>query len=339
MKLVLKFVICILLTGTIFFTACKKEKPVSSVVTPPPNPTSSNKPPVANAGADQTVFLPQDTVELNGTASYDPDGSITKFHWNKISGNYFFNISQPDSAKTVIQFLRLGEYVFQLEVTDNKGATSKATVKVIVKDNPAPTHTVKAKVLEYGTDLPVAGVILKVCTALNSSNDCGSDYLSLTTDANGECFFQANKFLYGGTLKDGYFGNIFMPCFYTYYRNDTLLDIHIDDYWTADSFIVRIVPKTDFTLHIVDSSLRGPDAGNYLNSEVIFNSCSIGGLWMGFLRRGIDTTIRVHSYYGNTTSVFTVGYDPDDGGFPMNVLYQQQRFIANGNNTIVNITY
>ncbi|MES1223261.1 MAG: hypothetical protein ABUT20_47645, partial [Bacteroidota bacterium] len=237
-------------------------------------------------------------------------------------------------------FLRLGEYVFQLEVTDNNGVISKATVKVIVRDNPVPTHNIKAKVVEYGTDLPIAGVTLTVCTSLNSSNNCGGNYLSLTTDANGECFFQANKFLYGDVLKDGFFGNIHMPCFYTYYRNGILLNLNNgDDYRTSDSFVVRIVPKTDFTLHIIDSSLRGPLEGNYLTADVSFNQCGIGGLLGANLRKGIDTTIQFHSYYGNANYVFTVGYELNDGGFPMNILNQQQKYIAKGNNTTLNIIY
>src|SRR5688572_12610050 len=45
-----------------------------------------NKPPFANAGRDAVVVLPQDSFLLDGTASYDPDGTIDKYSWSKISG-------------------------------------------------------------------------------------------------------------------------------------------------------------------------------------------------------------------------------------------------------------
>jgi len=344
MKALLKSVACILLiAATLFFSACKKEMPGSASINPPPNPISSNKPPVANAGSDQTIFLPDDTAVLNGTLSLDPEGGIIKYFWSKLSGPVILgptNIDHADSSVLTIKFITLGEYIFQLQVTDDKGMTSRDTVIVFLKNNPAPTRIVKARVLEYGTDLPLAGAILKVCTSPRSYNSCAANYLSLITNTNGECFFEANLFLYGDVLKDGYFGNIHMPCFYTYYRNDTLLNLNNGyDYRTADSFIVRIVPKTDFSLHIIDSSLRGPIEGNYLTADVSFNLCGVGGLLGVNLRKGIDTTIQFHSYYGNTNYFFTIGYERDDGGFPINILKQQQNYIVKGSNTTLKIIY
>ncbi|MES1222952.1 MAG: hypothetical protein ABUT20_46095, partial [Bacteroidota bacterium] len=96
MKQVLNPGVCYLLMAVvIFFTTCKKEKIVSIPTSSAPNQTPVNKPPVANAGTDQNIFLPLDTAELNGTASFDPDGSIIKFQWSKVSGD-FSTISQTD---------------------------------------------------------------------------------------------------------------------------------------------------------------------------------------------------------------------------------------------------
>ena len=334
MKVILKFGTFVFLSVSfIFIVSCKKEKQSSRL--PVAVSDSINKPPKANAGSDQTVFLPTDTAELNGTASVDPDGSIIQYRWTKLSGDRY-SIMQPNAAKAIIKLLVLGEYIFQLEVTDNKGAISKDTVKVIVKDNPAALHSIKALVLEFGSGLPVAGARLMICTSLTANNTCAGNYLSLVTDAKGECSFQANQFRYGWVEIPEYWQNIFEPCFVSYFRNDTLLDFN--DY-TADSFVVRIVPKTDFSIHIIDSSLRGPLVGNYLWGDVSFNACSVLGVLGANLRRGIDTIIRFHGYYGNCTYTFTVGYEPDDGGFPMNVLTQKQGYIAKGNNTTLRITY
>jgi len=42
----------------------------------------SNQPPIANAGADQTITLPTNIVNLDGSASTDPDNKrIRGMQW------------------------------------------------------------------------------------------------------------------------------------------------------------------------------------------------------------------------------------------------------------------
>lgn len=50
------------------------------------------KPPKSNAGLDQVITLPTDSVLLDGTTSSDPDGMISEWLWTKISGPASFNI-------------------------------------------------------------------------------------------------------------------------------------------------------------------------------------------------------------------------------------------------------
>jgi len=106
-------------------TSCKKESSCEGC-------NSSNKPPIAVTGQDQLITLPTDSVLLNGTASYDPDGSITAWYWTKISGPASFRINRPDSATTVVSMLVQGIYQFELKVTDDKGAVAKDTLQVTV---------------------------------------------------------------------------------------------------------------------------------------------------------------------------------------------------------------
>ncbi|SEA57830.1 Alpha/beta hydrolase family protein [Chitinophaga terrae (ex Kim and Jung 2007)] len=91
-----------------------------------------NQPPVANAGADITITLPVNTTNLDGSASSDPDGSISKWSWVKVSGPAGGNISSAGSAKTAITGLQQGAYVYQLTVTDNSNESASATVTVTV---------------------------------------------------------------------------------------------------------------------------------------------------------------------------------------------------------------
>ena len=70
----------------------------------------ANKPPVANAGSDFNITLPVNSVNLNATASTDPDGSITTYLWTKLSGPSQFNLGNSGSATTTASNLAAGVY-------------------------------------------------------------------------------------------------------------------------------------------------------------------------------------------------------------------------------------
>ena len=78
--------------------------------------------------------MPIDSVLLDGSGSSDPDGTITKLLWTKISGPASFNIIKPSDSTTNVKTLASGTYQFELKVTDNGGLSAKDTVQVIVKD-------------------------------------------------------------------------------------------------------------------------------------------------------------------------------------------------------------
>ncbi|MEO6637127.1 MAG: PKD domain-containing protein, partial [Ginsengibacter sp.] len=94
-----------------------------------------NIPPVADAGADQVITLPLNTITLKGVGT-DADGTITSYAWTKISGSSSFAITNPAKASTTVTGLKQGVYKFELQVTDNAGATAVDTMQVLV--NPAP---------------------------------------------------------------------------------------------------------------------------------------------------------------------------------------------------------
>ena len=90
-----------------------------------------NQPPVANAGSDQTITLPTNSVTVSGSGS-DADGTVVSYVWTKISGPSSYNIVNPTSAVTAINGLVQGVYQFQLTVTDNNGATGTDIMQVTV---------------------------------------------------------------------------------------------------------------------------------------------------------------------------------------------------------------
>ena len=124
-----------------------------------------NRPPVANAGADQTTTLPANTAVLSGTGSNDPDGTITTYAWSKISGPNTGTIATANTVTTNVTGLTQGVYRFRLQVTDNSGATAADTVQVTV--NAAPNQP---PVVSAGADqtiaLPINSVVLS-----GSAND------------------------------------------------------------------------------------------------------------------------------------------------------------------------
>ena len=92
----------------------------------------TNHPPNANAGADQTITLPTNAVNLDGSGSTDPENNLTAYAWTKISGPNSFNIVNSTAVQTQVTTLIQGTYQFELKVTDALGLFSKDTMQVIV---------------------------------------------------------------------------------------------------------------------------------------------------------------------------------------------------------------
>jgi hypothetical protein len=85
-------------------------------------------PPVANAGADQSITTSTATLTGSGVGS---GSTIVGYLWTKISG-IGGNITSQTSATTGLTGLNVGTYVFRLTVTDNLGATATDDIQVIV---------------------------------------------------------------------------------------------------------------------------------------------------------------------------------------------------------------
>ena len=131
-----------LVEGTYIFRLYVKDNRKSSdddtvQVTVARAPLSTNKPPRAMAGNTQSITFPENSVTLNGSASYDQDGTITRYKWSFISGPQQFEITNPDAPVTIVKGLVIGVYAFQLQVFDNKEWSWSDTVSVIVKEVPA----------------------------------------------------------------------------------------------------------------------------------------------------------------------------------------------------------
>jgi len=87
--------------------------------------------PVANAGADQTVHLPESFFVLSGSGTTQR-GNVTNYNWTQVSGPNASTIDNASSATTSVAGFIAGTYSFQLEVTNSFGLTAKDTVIINV---------------------------------------------------------------------------------------------------------------------------------------------------------------------------------------------------------------
>ncbi|NXY86509.1 K319L protein, partial [Alcedo cyanopectus] len=91
-------------------------------------------PPVANAGPNQVITLPQNSITLYGNQSTD-DHSIVSYEW-LLSPNSKGKVMEMQGVRTpVLQLsaMQEGDYTYQLIVTDSAGHQSTAEVTVIVQ--------------------------------------------------------------------------------------------------------------------------------------------------------------------------------------------------------------
>jgi hypothetical protein len=161
----LKIVFIILLTGVLAYISCKKEYSCE-------NCRGGNKFPVAVAGNDTTIILPADSVIIDGSASFDRDGSITSYQWTNISGPVPVAISNASSARSVVKNLIPGSYRMELKVTDNGGLSAKDTMTITVD---AASNNNHPPVANAGADqtitLPANSVNLDGSTSFDPDNN------------------------------------------------------------------------------------------------------------------------------------------------------------------------
>jgi len=88
-----------------------------------------NLAPIANAGSDQTVGF-ESEVNLDGSGSVDPDGSIASYSWEQVYGGTVALSSDSEAIVTFTAPATVDSLSFTLTVTDDEGATGSATIYV-----------------------------------------------------------------------------------------------------------------------------------------------------------------------------------------------------------------
>jgi RHS repeat-associated protein/uncharacterized repeat protein (TIGR01451 family) len=98
-----------------------------------------NKPPVVNAGADQSIRLP-DTAPLNGVVNDDglPPGSALAITWSQAGGPGLVTFADANSAATVASFSEAGTYVLRLTASDTEFSVSDEITVIVKAANQPP---------------------------------------------------------------------------------------------------------------------------------------------------------------------------------------------------------
>lgn len=132
-----------LVDGTYMFRLVVSDSVLSHqddvMVTVSPEPVPTNTSPVSNAGGDQNITLPSNSVTLNGSATDDGLPNVPgtlSLNWSVVSGPDVVTFGNGNAANTTVQFSVDGTYTLRFTASDG-GLTG--TDDVIVTVHPAPS--------------------------------------------------------------------------------------------------------------------------------------------------------------------------------------------------------
>ena len=107
-----------------------------------------NTPPTVSAGGNRNITLPTSTSTPSGASATDPNAPIT-YAWSFVSGPKTPTISATTTLTPTFGAMTIaGTYIFRLTATDGLGASSNATMSVIVAPAPNTPPTINAEVIE-----------------------------------------------------------------------------------------------------------------------------------------------------------------------------------------------
>lgn len=172
-KLKMKNIILLYSLILIFGSSCSREKPVPNIDTtngngPGGGNTNPHRPPVANAGPDQTIstLTANATVTLNGSNSYDSSGLVLQYVWTMVAGPANCLLRTPTQKTCDVLLTMLGTYSFELRVSNMNGTSSDTTSIILTGASPCqltrpelPVTLTELATLSqsYNTELIAAG--------------------------------------------------------------------------------------------------------------------------------------------------------------------------------------
>ena len=270
--------LCMISLGILTLVSCTKDD------------FNENEVPLANAGPSKAVELPDDSETLSGSGT-DNDGQIVAFLWSQISGPNSALIVNPGSATTDVEDLSEGTYLFQLMVTDDKGATGVDTATITV--SPAPITTLslqpsnnptELQIFTYnGQDVGYSGAldIPVAAWTINSIPITIRELLKfdLSSIPSNATIVSANLYLYSyppptinGNFVDANFGS-----------NNTLLIQQVTSNWSASTVKWSNQPASTTTNQIIAASTTQSQLDLNLDVKNMITSMVSGNANYGFM--------------------------------------------------------
>lgn len=135
--------------------------------------------PIADAGPPQTISVT--STVLSAAGSYSPNGSITTYNWQQVTGPNTATLTNGTTASPLVSNMTPGGvYEFKLTVIDVVGASAVDSTNVIVMNASLPVTLVYFK-----ADKSSGGNILQWATATEQNND----FFAIERSADGMTFF------------------------------------------------------------------------------------------------------------------------------------------------------
>ncbi|MGN6419691.1 MAG: PKD domain-containing protein [Pseudobacter sp.] len=135
---------------------------------------------IVDAGADQTITLPVNSVKLDGTKSNDPDGNIVRYEWVKFSGPAKGTIVNPAASSTDVTNMEAGTYGFRLTAWNHqaqpKGDSVYITVKGATTNPPAEQPVIANAGADITITLPTNSTTLNGSASVNPTGNVIKEY-------------------------------------------------------------------------------------------------------------------------------------------------------------------
>lgn len=145
---------------------------------------ANNTPPTVNAGADQTVTLPNNAI-LHGTVSDDglPNGSSLTVNWSMVSGPAAVTFSAPTSRDTTATVSVAGTYVLRLSASDGAATGQDDLVLTVQQPSNGADTTPPTVTFTYPSDGAV--VARKSALTMTATATDNKGVVSVSFYANG----------------------------------------------------------------------------------------------------------------------------------------------------------
>jgi len=161
---------------------------------------AANSDPIADAGDNKNITLPNSNITLEGSGG-DPDGGSVSFLWTQESGPNTAQLSGTTTVTLSASNLVEGDYVFRLTVTDNENDTAFDEVTVSVA--PEVTGDFALRINTGGSDVDYNGETFISDTNFNTGSTLDRPQTGLPEPFQSMRFSRSQQMSYNIPLTDG----------------------------------------------------------------------------------------------------------------------------------------